>query len=384
MPKMSVPSPDPESRQTIPHDDPTRSVGRWIAILAIIAVAFLLANSGTAGVYKYKDANGVWHFTDAPDEEVYEEAEQYIKDEIEAGRKPDTGSSGPVGEDLQAHFKKALPPANKIEEARNATVSIKMALSSGSGFFISDSGYIVTNRHVVDGSYGQTEDMEDKIEDLKKRVNQEALRLEQEERELRKQKSRLRRARSQMSQEEYRHWKDQLERREEMLRQRRSQFDEQKGQFDEAFDKYEMQRISDLSQSGYTIVLADKTELRAEKVTVSERYDLALLKLKGYKTPFIPRGNAHGLHHGQPLYAIGSPLGMDHTVTSGIFSGRRTDLLQTSAQISPGNSGGPLITENGQVVGVNTLKIAGFGAEGLGFAIPIHIVLTEFGSYIGM
>lgn len=358
--------------------------GLGVVFLAL-GISFLLpTDDGTAGVYKYKDKNGVWHFTDTPDEEVYKEAEQYIKDEKAAGRKPDIASRAPAGQDLQAHFKKNMPPANKIEEARNATVSIKMALSSGSGFFISDSGYIVTNRHVVDASYGQTEDMEDKVEDLKKRVDQEARRLEQEERELRKQKSRLRRARSQMSSEEYRHWKDQLERREEMLRQRRSQFDEQKSQFDEAFDKYEMQRISDLSQSGYTIVLADKTELRAEKVTVSERYDLALLKLKGYKTPFITRGNAHGLHHGQPLYAIGSPMGMDHTVTSGIFSGRRTDLLQTSAQISPGNSGGPLITEGGQVVGVNTLKIAGFGAEGLGFAIPIHIVMTEFGSYIGM
>jgi S1-C subfamily serine protease len=75
---------------------------------------------------------------------------------------------------------------------------------------------------------------------------------------------------------------------------------------------------------------------------------------------------------------------MDHTVTSGIFSGRSSDLIQTSAQISPGNSGGPLITENGQVIGVNTLKVVSFGVEGVGFAIPISDVMTEFGAYIGI
>ena len=73
---------------------------------------------------------------------------------------------------------------------------------------------------------------------------------------------------------------------------------------------------------------------------------------------------------------------MGHTVTSGIFSGRREDLLQTNAQINPGNSGGPLITEAGQVIGVNTSKVVGMGVEGMGFAIPIHVVMAEFGAYI--
>jgi len=358
--------------------------GLGVVFLAL-GVCFLLpTDHGNAGVYKYKDKNGVWHFTDTPDEDVYKEAEQYINDEKAAGRKPDIASSAPVGEDLQAHFKKSLPPANKIEEARNATVSIKMALGSGSGFFISETGYIVTNRHVIDSSYGQKEDTADQIENMKKQIEYQDKLLDQEERQLRKKKSQLRKQRRQMQSDEYRYWKDQLERQEESLRQRRYQFEEQRRQFDEAYDKYEQRLISDLAQSGYTIVLADKTELQAEKVTISERYDLALLRLKGYKTPFIPRGNAHGLHHGQPLYAIGNSLDMGHTVTSGIFSGRRSDLLQTNAQINPGNSGGPLITEEGLVIGVNTSKLVGMGVEGMGFAIPIHVVMTEFGAYIGM
>jgi len=357
--------------------------GRLVVLFVCLSVLFWLTDAGLAGVYRYKDENGVWHFTDTPDEDVYEAAEQYIKERQAAGEDTASITAMPVGEDLQAHFRKNLPPANKIEEARNATVSIEMALGSGSGFFISDTGYIVTNRHVIDSSYGQTADMEDQIEGAKEQVEYQSQVLDAQERQLRKQKAQLHRQRSQMNPEEYRHWKDQLERREDMLRQRRYQFEAQKRKFDEAYDKYEQRRISDLAQSGYTIVLADKTELQAEKVIISERYDLALLRLKGYKTPFIPRGNANGLHHGQPLYAIGNSLDMGHTVTSGIFSGRRNDLLQTNAQINPGNSGGPLITADGRVIGVNTSKVIGMGVEGMGFAIPIHVVMAEFGAYIG-
>jgi S1-C subfamily serine protease len=365
------------------HDAMHRTTAAICALLLAAAMLLIPTADLSAGVYKYQDENGVWHFTDTPDEEAYEAAEQYIKDNPKAAGKAAAGLTEPVGQDLQAHFQKNLPPANKIEEARNATVSIKMALGSGSGFFISDTGYIVTNRHVIDSSYGQDVDVADQIEAFKAQVEYQARVLDEEERQLRKQKAQLRRQRRQMSPEEYRHWKDELDRREEILRQRRYQFEQQRQQFEEAYDEYENRLINDLAQSGYTIVLADQTELQAEKVTVSERYDLALLRLKGYKTPFIPRGNAYGLHHGQPLYAIGNSLDMGHTVTSGIFSGRRADLLQTNAQINPGNSGGPLITEGGQVIGVNTSKVVGMGVEGVGFAIPINVVLAEFGAYIG-
>ena len=358
--------------------------GILFVMLVMLGAAFLFTDAGTAAMYKYKDADGVWHFTDTPDEAVFESAEEYIKDKEASAGDAAEASKALTGEDLAAHFQKNLPPANKIEEARNATVSIKMALGGGTGFFISDTGYIVTNRHVVDSAYGQTEDVEDQVEEAKKQVELQAKILEQEERDLRKQKARLRRQRQSMSRAEYKYWKNLLKRREEALRYQRERFEEQKRKFDEAYGKYEQDRISELSQSGYTIVLADETELRAEKITISERHDLALLRLKGYKTPYIPRGNAHSLQHGQPLYAIGNSAGMGHTVTSGIFSGHRSDMLQTNAQINPGNSGGPLITKDGLVIGVNTSKLVHSSVEGVGFAIPIHVVISEFGPYIGM
>ena len=368
--------------QTAGWPKPGRRMARWAAVWFLAAaLVWPQAAKVAAGVYKYQDENGVWHFTDTPDEAVYETAEQYGEDDPAASGASGSKAAVRVGQDLQAHFQKHLPPANKIEAARNATVSIKMPLGSGSGFFISANGYIVTNRHVIDSAYGQDEDAGDQIEAVKEQVEYQARALEQEERRLRKQKAELQRQRRQMSPEEYRHWKDRLDRSEEILRRRRYQFEEQRRQFDTAYDEYEKRLIDDLAHSGYTIVLADQTQLQAERVMVSERYDLALLRLKDYKTPYIPRGNAHGLHHGQPLYAIGNSLDMGHTVTSGIFSGRRSDLLQTNAQINPGNSGGPLITKDGLVIGVNTSKAIGVGVEGMGFAIPIHVVMTEFAAY---
>ncbi|MBW2411036.1 MAG: trypsin-like peptidase domain-containing protein, partial [Deltaproteobacteria bacterium] len=71
-----------------------------------------------------------------------------------------------------------------------------------------------------------------------------------------------------------------------------------------------------------------------------------------------------------------------HSVTSGVFSGFRENLIQTNAEISLGNSGGPLITADGEVIGVNTEKVVHQYAEGLSFAIPIEIVLAEFKNYI--
>ncbi len=135
-------------------------------------------------------------------------------------------------------------------------------------------------------------------------------------------------------------------------------------------------------QRGCTIILADGTELKAEEFAASEKYDLVLLKLEGYTTPFIKTGNVKRLAQGDTLYAIGNPMNLAHSVTSGVFSGVREHLIQTNAQISPGNSGGPLITADGEVIGVNTKKVVHQYAEGLGFAIPIDIVLEEFNNYI--
>ena len=123
-------------------------------------------------------------------------------------------------------------------------------------------------------------------------------------------------------------------------------------------------------------------------VWADEDLDLAIVKINGTSLNCITLGDSDSIKIGQKAYAIGNPIGVEsqRTVTSGIISGiNRTikidnesessymdDLIQTDATINPGNSGGPLINSNGEVIGINTVKIT--EAEGIGFAVPINIV----------
>jgi serine protease Do len=124
-------------------------------------------------------------------------------------------------------------------------------------------------------------------------------------------------------------------------------------------------------------------------IATDSHLDLALLKIDdtaAEKFPTVPLGFSDALRQGAPVFAVGSPLGLERSVSSGIVSLRNRNtatrlLVQTTAQINPGNSGGPLFNMHGEVIGVNDLKItndgSGLSAEGLGFAIPVD-VLKDF------
>jgi len=113
--------------------------------------------------------------------------------------------------------------------------------------------------------------------------------------------------------------------------------------------------------------------------------DLALLKIEDggdHSFATVPLGSYDELRQGQPVFAVGSPLGLDRTVSEGIISltnrfieGRL--LIQTTTEVNPGNSGGPLFNLRGQVVGVNDLKLIGLGVDGLSFAIQVS-TLKDF------
>ena len=121
-----------------------------------------------------------------------------------------------------------------------------------------------------------------------------------------------------------------------------------------------------------------------------EEHDLAVLKIDGIGLPAAEFGDSDLLQVGDPAYAIGNPLGVElrGTLTEGIISaisrdvmveGKSMTLLQTDAALNSGNSGGPLINQYGQVVGINVVKMstARYGStsvEGLGFAIPTSIL----------
>lgn len=123
--------------------------------------------------------------------------------------------------------------------------------------------------------------------------------------------------------------------------------------------------------------------LEAKLVGVHKESDLALLKIDEKNLPTLELGSARPIRQGQLVFAIGSPEGLQNSVTMGVISavGRQADpdrpmvYIQTDAPINPGNSGGPLIDMDGYVLGINTLILSeGGGSEGLGFAIPARIV----------
>ena len=115
-------------------------------------------------------------------------------------------------------------------------------------------------------------------------------------------------------------------------------------------------------------------------IAMNKFEDITLLKIDDKDAPKFPRvllGDSDGLAVGEKVFAIGSPLGLERTVTEGILSTKTREMqgelyLQTTAQINPGNSGGPLFNMRGEVVGITNMKIT-FG-EGLGFAIPVGAV----------
>ncbi len=126
--------------------------------------------------------------------------------------------------------------------------------------------------------------------------------------------------------------------------------------------------------------------LKVRIVASDPRVDLALLKIEdapeSFTFPTVPLGDSLGLAEGQTVFAIGSPLGLDRTVSQGIVSARNRLVddqlyIQTTTQINPGNSGGPLFNLRGEVVGVNNMKAMAVGVEGLNFAIPAS-ALKEF------
>ena len=124
-------------------------------------------------------------------------------------------------------------------------------------------------------------------------------------------------------------------------------------------------------------------EYKAEVVGTDPRTDVALLKVKDENLPFVELGNSDVLRVGEWVLAIGNPLGFSHTVTAGIVSAKERqrlpgvdiqnfqDYIQTDAAINRGNSGGPLVNMQGEVVGINSLIYSATGGNiGIGFAIP--------------
>ena len=136
--------------------------------------------------------------------------------------------------------------------------------------------------------------------------------------------------------------------------------------------------------SKVTIMFNDRREIDATIVGSDARTDVALLKVNGSNFPELRTGNVDRLKVGEPVLAIGSPFGFDYSASAGIVSAKMRNMMgetsvpfiQTDVALNPGNSGGPLFNQNGEVVGVNSRIFSGTGGYmGLSFSIPIDVAM---------
>lgn len=126
------------------------------------------------------------------------------------------------------------------------------------------------------------------------------------------------------------------------------------------------------------VTLTDKREFKAKIIGVDKRTDVAVVKVDGSNLPRLTIGDPNKLRVGEWVIAIGSPFGLDNTVTAGIISAKARDtgdylpLIQTDVAVNPGNSGGPLINMRGEAVGINSqIYSRSGGYMGISFAVPI-------------
>jgi serine protease Do len=141
------------------------------------------------------------------------------------------------------------------------------------------------------------------------------------------------------------------------------------------------------------VKLADGRELKARVVGKDSETDLAVIKVDAQNLSFARLGDSDKLEQGEWVIALGSPFGLQQTMTAGIVSatgrdlgvqaGQFTNFIQTDASINPGNSGGPLINMQGEVVGINTLIFSQTGtSSGIGFAIPANLATKVYAQLI--
>ena len=141
------------------------------------------------------------------------------------------------------------------------------------------------------------------------------------------------------------------------------------------------------------VKLADGRELKARVVGKDNETDLAVIKVDAQNLTFARLGDSDKLEQGEWVIALGSPFGLQQTMTAGIVSATGRDLgvpgaqftnfIQTDASINPGNSGGPLINMDGEVIGINTLIFSQTGtSSGIGFAIPANLATKVYAQLI--
>ena len=341
-------------------------------------VLSLLGLSGDihAEIYKYKDDYGRWQYTDKPPKSQQAKAISV------------TGTTEKIRGDLKKQLTDQFNPKSKVAEASLSVVKVETSVGSGSGFFVTGTGYIVTNRHVVRPSTStQWKEGEEILEDRKAYLDDFKAKIRRDEETLNEMKAEIDEHRETMksnkvSEQEnnsfsrylkkYNRNKERHQENERSYRAKQKEYQGIKSEFGWNTN------LSNFSKK-FTIVLKNGKKYNVRLVSVSKKHDLALLKLDNYVTPYLQLTKKNNQQQGMQVYAIGSPLGFNDSRTSGRITKSANDYLMTDSRILPGNSGGPLVNKDGVVLGVNTAVVGG-GQYGSGLGIAIHapIIRQEF------
>ncbi|MEE4379860.1 MAG: trypsin-like peptidase domain-containing protein [Candidatus Competibacteraceae bacterium] len=355
----------------------------YIVLSTCLGVLFYSAQ-GIAEIYKYQDEKGNWRFSDRPPP-----GSQQTVEKVSIGAK----DSKEAEQDLTVRLQEKFSPKTPLQQATLGTVTIKTPVGSGSGFFVSESGHIITNKHVLKVD-------EEQLDQAQLKFNQTEQQLDSFTEQLVLEKSRLKRYKQDLvdydryirslrdspqktaEQKHYQLLQKQYQQREKDYAENRRKARAHKREFETQQREFNWKRHVAGATRNFTIVLKDGTELNARLIKFSEEHDLALLKLDNYQTPTLKPATAQEIGQGMPVYAIGSPIGIRDSVSNGVVSGLGDGFIRTDAKIYPGNSGGPLVLENGHVVGINTMVRVTHKFEGLGYAIEMDTALQEFAGYL--
>lgn len=295
------------------------------------------------------------------------ESQQIVVIDSQDSAKPGPDASRPIPVNVQTSAGSAAATEKPLEAARNATVLIETGLGLGSGFIIDGQCHVVTNRHVVELNGERTADEVVRDPEAQAAIAEARERLE---RQIYAAEIRLRSIRNQAGSN-----LEQVELERRIAEARKQLEDPSLG-----LKNYVAKTVDKAGRSGFTATLPDGTRYESLYAKFSEDYDLALFRLPAKFCTPIRSGRSKELSYGQRLYTIGNPSGMAYTLTSGVYSGERFDgetrYLQTDAPINPGNSGGPLITEDGRVIGINSMVLR--DTQGIGFALPIEAAYEAF------
>lgn len=289
-----------------------------LIIIKLVLLLLLFPSEGMSKTYKYIDEQGQTHYSDKlPESSV---KVQELKNKIT--------KQAPSTKDLKEKLNKKFPTNNPVEVATLATVEISSEIGQGSGFFFSNDGYIVTNKHVIKSSQSNQDKNKKKLakSELFFEIAKERLYLSEKQHnilynELITCKSQLKRnfgvlgKRSLQARCKTLNFEYQVSLKN--IRYLESDYYAAKKEFERSKSFLLSSDRNPYWGQRYTIRIKDGTELEAEYISASKDYDLAFLKLKRYMTPFLVPLESGLILRGSRVHAIGSPLGISDSLSTG-------------------------------------------------------------------